>query len=302
MPVAGFPPSQNTSCPVCLLDTQSWVRALTFSIGPREVLTSVYACGHCGSVWRDLSGCRSWREAYFSTGPYNDRAEGEQWRGHRQALFAQCRAILRQVGHGSGRLLDVGCAYGHLLNSFSKYGWVCVGIEIAPRLRAHLQSNGQHRVYRNADDLPPTETFDAITLIDSLNCNSEPYQYLTQLTQLLAPQGVILLRIANRALAVRLFARWLPSRWLSGLLGDQVVAVTYHGIEVMAERLGLCILAVEQETVQSYLPRQFPRWLCHRRLPAVGKLTGMRASPGLLCVLTRSDANSTFREPAATTE
>src|SRR5207247_10550109 len=73
------------------------------------------------------------------------------------------RAVLRLLGDGPGRLLDVGCGTGAHTAAFAERGWDVVGVDISEDLLE--RARGRALDVRDADAaaLPfPDETFDAV--------------------------------------------------------------------------------------------------------------------------------------------
>ncbi len=111
------------------------------------------------------------------------------------------------------RLLDMGCAGGHLAALANRRGWHVVGIDISPEIisgaavrlgldfRAGLLS--RHRL-----TLPP---FDLVFLGDVLEHVPEPSDFLRDVRGVLSPGGVVCIDTPNWAGRWR---RWGRSHWL----------------------------------------------------------------------------------------
>lgn len=116
--------------------------------------------------------------------------------------------ILGLCGEGSGRrLLDVGCARGHLSSALAALGWNVTGIEFDPVDAAMAEESGVEVIVGSAEDVLSnmTEKFDVIVFADVLEHFVHPSDVLKQAVSLLAPDGRIVISIPNVAhLAVRL--------------------------------------------------------------------------------------------------
>ena len=97
-----------------------------------------------------------------------------------------------------GRLLDVGCAYGFLVNEASKH-FEAYGIDISSfaikKSKEHCNGN---TFKASASSLPfRDESFDAITLIDTLEHVPDFNSCLKDATRALKKGGVLLLQLPN---------------------------------------------------------------------------------------------------------
>lgn len=99
---------------------------------------------------------------------------------------------------GGGNLLDVGSAFGGLLDSASRY-FTPYGIEVSPYAARHARSKyGDHIHTGTLADHPfPHGFFSAITMIEVLEHIQDPVNTLRECHSLLAPKGVLVLQTAN---------------------------------------------------------------------------------------------------------
>ena len=73
------------------------------------------------------------------------------------------RTVLRLLGDGPGRLLDVGCGTGGHTAAFAQRGWNVVGIDVSDDLLDRARSRGIEVVNADAASLPfPDQAFDAV--------------------------------------------------------------------------------------------------------------------------------------------
>lgn len=116
--------------------------------------------------------------------------------------------ILKQCGKGNGkRLLDVGCARGHLSVALANQGWNVTGVEYDAADAAIARASGIDVIVGSAEEALDTlsEKFDVIVFADVLEHFVQPLEVLTRATALLAPNGRIVISIPNVAhLTVRL--------------------------------------------------------------------------------------------------
>ena len=116
--------------------------------------------------------------------------------------------IVKQCGEGRGlRLLDVGCARGHLSAVLASQGWRVTGIEYDAADAAVARDKGIDVFVGTAEDTMGTmnEKFDVIVFADVLEHFVHPEDVLSQARDLLVPGGRIVISIPNVAhLSVRL--------------------------------------------------------------------------------------------------
>ncbi len=120
-------------------------------------------------------------------------------KGHK---FSSHSVVLQEVGEGGGRkLLDVGCADGQMSERFADQGWNVFGIEPhstdAVRARERGIAVMQLSLEEALDELGGK--FSAIILADVLEHFSDPWTQLERLTQLLEPDGLVIISIPNIA-------------------------------------------------------------------------------------------------------
>jgi SAM-dependent methyltransferase len=99
-----------------------------------------------------------------------------------------------------GRLLDVGCGNGTLLQHFSDRGWVAAGIDPSSVAIAATRGRGLEAHHGTLADHPwPEASFDAIVFEHSLEHIPQPMEALEQAACLLAPGGAIAIVVPNWA-------------------------------------------------------------------------------------------------------
>jgi 2-polyprenyl-3-methyl-5-hydroxy-6-metoxy-1,4-benzoquinol methylase len=123
-------------------------------------------------------------------------------------LHSSHSQIVKQCGEGQGlRLLDVGCARGHLSEVLASQGWSVTGIEYDVADAAVARDRGIDVIVGTAEDAMSTmnEKFDVIVFADVLEHFVHPEDVLSLARALLAPGGRIVISIPNVAhLSVRL--------------------------------------------------------------------------------------------------
>jgi 2-polyprenyl-3-methyl-5-hydroxy-6-metoxy-1,4-benzoquinol methylase len=211
-------------------------------------------CGTCGLVWLDplplpAEAARLYGRYYthaqdgaaapagIGRGLRRRLEDGIAWRrfgyaaprhaGDRMAArIASMLPPLRQGGEaavmglpaGGGRLLDVGCGDGALLERFRSLGWRVEGLEPDGRAAARARERGFTVTEGTLDSASlPDGAYQAITLHHVLEHVPDPVATLATCRRLLAPGGRVAVLTPNAAaLGARIFGRhwlhWDPPR------------------------------------------------------------------------------------------
>jgi len=108
---------------------------------------------------------------------------------------ATSRRLLRHVEKAAphGRLLEVGCGHGLLLDEARRRGWAVTGLEPARAARAHAESLGLDVRDALLDDLDPATDggYEAIVMADVIEHLEDPVGALRAAAALLAPGGAL---------------------------------------------------------------------------------------------------------------
>lgn len=122
---------------------------------------------------------------------------------------------LAMIGSGH-RVLEVGCAVGHVTRALVAAGNQVVGVEIDPVAAAEAESIAERVHVADLDRVRLVEiesgTFDVVLLGDVLEHLRDPLRTLTDAVSLLAPAGRVVISVPNVAhIDVRLML--LEGRW-----------------------------------------------------------------------------------------
>jgi SAM-dependent methyltransferase len=139
-------------------------------------------CPQCGvGFWRPPTA-----DAYWGQGVEPSEAQHRFWSGRTE----QWEAV---VGKGPGRLLDVGCGFGHFVKWAQEAGWDAWGYDNDVWAAEHTQAPG--RVISELTAVEPP--FDVITLWDTLEHVAKPINLLLTLRTMMATRGKIVICSPN---------------------------------------------------------------------------------------------------------
>jgi SAM-dependent methyltransferase len=100
--------------------------------------------------------------------------------------------VLRLLGAGPGRLLDVGCGGGSHLVAFAEAGWEPTGVDVSADQLRLARERGCDVVQASAEELPfPDDSFDAAVSMWTHTDVEDFPQALRELARVLRPGGVL---------------------------------------------------------------------------------------------------------------
>jgi len=140
-------------------------------------------------------------------------------------------------GTQPGRLLDVGCGSGELLEHFAAQGWEPYGIDPSPAAAAAARRRGANTHEGTLQDHPwRGETFEVITFQHSLEHVVDPIAALEQARALLAPGGMLAIAVPNWSSWQRSLFR---GRWFVLDLPRHQQHFSPRALTLLADKLGL---------------------------------------------------------------
>jgi SAM-dependent methyltransferase len=165
----------------------------------------LYACERCGTVQQpDLPSGAELHELYRDM---RDDAYLAEEAGRRRTSRRLLDAIERHAPRG--RMLEVGCGHGLLLDEARARGWAVEGLEIAAASREHARSLGLD-VRDETLEAAGDGGYHAVVLSDVLEHLDDPVGALGRIARLLLPGGVALIVTPDPASRT---ARLAGSRW-----------------------------------------------------------------------------------------
>jgi glycosyltransferase involved in cell wall biosynthesis/SAM-dependent methyltransferase len=196
----------------------------------------------------------------------------------RQRLLAS--VVTRATTLGTpGRLLDVGCGGGHLLEAAGAAGWRPIGTDVSHE--ACRVAGATAPVVRAAAEALPfrTAALDAVTLVNVLDHTTRPAAVVREAARVLRPGGVLVARVPNGAFHARftralghlgLWARWWSWDTYPIL---HLFAFSPRALRRLMERHGFEVLAIDNSELAG--PRLL-RGIAAAAAGAVRVLSGRR--------------------------
>lgn len=162
----------------------------------------ILRCTGCGLVRTDFNPSQNDLSKYYDNAYYGD--EGRRFPAPIEWAVAQfrhrrVRAVLRHHS-GPGRILDVGCGRGLMLDDFAARGWDVVGTEFSAELARAVMARFGFPVHM-VGDLSGFEadSFDVVMMWHSLEHLAYPVDTLREVHRILRPGGVAVVEVPNLA-------------------------------------------------------------------------------------------------------
>ncbi len=164
----------------------------------------------------------------------------------REESRADARRALALLGRHlrRGRLLDVGCSGGVLLEEARSRGWEVTGLEPSSSgVDSARQSLGPVIVQGTVEDFTPDQPFDVVTMTQVVEHLSDPLAAMRRVHGFLRPGGLVFLSTPNR---VSLRARLSGAHaWAQGFDADGTLhtySFSPRGMRSLLQRAGFSAL------------------------------------------------------------
>lgn len=188
-------PRENVKCTLCGRDKPE---ILSIQRG-----WPVARCGHCGFIYLSSRPVESALEEMYSREYYESADVGY---GGYVGSFRKYNSIFTKLFNrrahdiepyrGQGRLLEVGCAHGFLLDHLKKRQWKVKGLEVSPLAAKYAIDELGLDVYcgKLEDADYEDDSFDIVLLLDVLEHLHRPFETLKEIGRVLAPEGVLVVQ------------------------------------------------------------------------------------------------------------
>jgi len=168
---------------------------------------SIVRCDRCGFMFAMVPSATNPENIYsddqfFFSPDALDRPPGDSWYDvlwRRKRLFYLAR--LRRIGsfQKPGRMLEIGCAAGYMLDAARQLGWEIAGVEPSPSMRERARTDLNCTVYESLDEAVAVagKRFDCVMLFEVIEHLADPITVMGKIRELLVPGGLIALSTPN---------------------------------------------------------------------------------------------------------
>ena len=239
------------NCPICdSAAIDRLYRRNLPSARPGKYLIAEDVSGQC----HDLFQCRACRHAFVRDKIYIaavtrgyrhqplDRTYLDEAEGRRKAA-QRCLTRLEKHSGRPGKILDIGCYAGLLLETAQKRGWTVAGIEDSRQAVRYAGDNmpGGTIIGGRAEDvlqeLTP-EQYDGVTLVDVIEHLEDPVAVMERLHPRLAPQGRLLISTPD---ITSIMARLQKQKWYA-VLPSHIHLFSRQSLFLLLERTGFTVV------------------------------------------------------------
>ena len=254
-------------CPACGRDTDQDFRF-------KKNGSEIYQCASCGlgrAEATDFDPSSYYTAEYFEGGHadgYPDYLGAETVLRHE---FAKTVGFIRRF-KSSGRLLELGCAYGFFLKEANRY-FTTAGLELAASAAEHCRRAGlnvsQGCIDRSA--LEKAGCQDVIVMLDVIEHVPEPFDVLQLCADHLNPGGVIVLTTGDFGSAA---ARVAGKAWRLMTPPQHLWYFTTESMRRLSARIGMQVACLDHPW------KLVPASLILFQLRRMAGLSGSRSSGG----------------------
>lgn len=181
---------QYAHCNICNTDD---IRLITVLNG-----YNVVKCKNCGLVYvNPRPDSKMLIELYAE---YHQRGgkDADVWARLMEGNFKESALLLNKIMPEKGKILDIGCGYGHFMRRMRDFGWSVYGIDPSLKVLGYARNKGLNVFEKSIEDVSfPDNYFDAVTAFYVLEHLADPFTTLKKIFQMMKPQGVLILRVPH---------------------------------------------------------------------------------------------------------
>jgi SAM-dependent methyltransferase len=208
-------------------------------------------CRRCGLVYvdpRPLAEEADYEEEFFLH-EYKD-VYGVDYLSDRDNITRLARGRLEAIEHyrQGGKLLDVGCAAGFLLDEARRRGWETRGVEVSRFASEYARRELNLDVFTGSLDAAklPEQEFDAVVLYFVLEHLRDPLALLQEIHRILKPRGLLSVAVPNIA---GLYFRLNRDAWIAERVHHQSHFYEFspRTLQRILARAGMHVVALTSE-------------------------------------------------------
>ncbi len=160
--------------------------------------TNYVKCKACGLVYLTPRLKEDSIKVYYSqTGFYSEYSDGTGYQIQERALRNTFKAFLKHLRNQkltAGKLLEIGCGYGYLLDEARDYFEFRVGTDYSLEAVEHARKYADHVYCGGLDALPKDmNTFDVIIAFAVLEHVYNPHEFLDEIKSKMAPNARLII-------------------------------------------------------------------------------------------------------------
>ncbi len=168
----------------------------------------IVRCLRCGLVYANPQDIPA--EIYLNYRNMKD----EVYISEEKARRISARIVLKKISKYKrpGRILDIGCATGFLLDEAKSEGWEAYGVELSEWAASYARKRFNLNIFEGVlkEARFPYDHFDVVVLIDSIEHLPDPKGTLGQVRRILKPDGILCISTPD---INSFLSRFLQAKW-----------------------------------------------------------------------------------------
>jgi len=223
---------------------------LIFRVGQHNVVK----CSSCGLAYLNPRPSTEDMTEIYQTSDYYQNKDNQQinptgypdYTALEEHLHFVVGELLRPIrGINEGKLLDVGCGMGIMLDRFRELGWDTYGVDVSTYASEYARSRLGLKVYTGTvDQLEfPEGYFDLVTMVLAIEHVPNPKKTLAELSRLIKPGGIII--IATHDIS-GLWPRIVRHRWRHLNIPEHVYFFSRSTLKRMLEAVGFKVFKTSE--------------------------------------------------------
>lgn len=208
---------------------------------------ALFKCDRCSLVFmnRLADGPTLYGEGYFSGGNAGHGYEAyvDEFDSHYKSFSTRIADTETFRGGGKGRLLDVGCAFGHCGKAALDRGWDVFVTDLSAHSAISAKRSFDLKSFVSRPDQIPakTATFDCITMFDVIEHVDDPMPLLSEANRCLVDGGTLHLTTPDIA---SFSARVMGSKWYHYKPGEHLLYFSPRTLRTCLEKAGFEVLKI----------------------------------------------------------
>jgi SAM-dependent methyltransferase len=189
------------SCTLC--NSREYRLIGSFSLKGQDL--GLAECLNCKLAYTNPRLISSELMKYFQSFRAVSNEQVDYWRENHLPIMKQIVRFFKE--YKPGKLLDIGCGYGFLLNEARNLGWVPYGLEISKPNTDYARTRFGLNVFNGYlyEAGFNENAFKIVTIIDTLYYSYDPIRELREVRRVLEDNGSLIIRDVNR---IEYISKW----------------------------------------------------------------------------------------------